>query len=124
MSLLDALLLDPPPFDVWIALRTDGAKGSGTQSDPYDGSSPAIFDSLMGSLPANTTIHLGAGTFQTQGWYAGTTAGWQPKSGQKIFGAGIDITVLKVVNATSQRFLTLAIVNDPLNGNFLDGFEA
>src|SRR6266853_2973868 len=38
MSLLDALLLDPTPFDVWIALRTDGAKGSGTQSDPYDGS--------------------------------------------------------------------------------------
>src|SRR5712692_10098047 len=37
MSLPDALLLDPPAFDVWIVLRTDGAKGSGTQSDPYDG---------------------------------------------------------------------------------------
>ena len=38
MSLLDALLLDPAPFNVWIAFRTDGIKGSGTASDPYDGS--------------------------------------------------------------------------------------
>ena len=38
MSLLDALLLDPVPFDFWIALRSDGINGSGTQSDPYDGS--------------------------------------------------------------------------------------
>ena len=38
MSLLDALLLEPPEFEVWIALRTDGALGSGTQPDPYDGS--------------------------------------------------------------------------------------
>ncbi len=53
MSLLDALLLDPPPFDVWIALRTDGTKGSGTQSDPYDGSrlpgSPLPLASLTNS---------------------------------------------------------------------------
>ncbi len=41
MSLLDALLLDPyrDPREIWIALRTDGQRGSGTQSDPYDGSS-------------------------------------------------------------------------------------
>jgi len=38
MSLLDSLLLDPARLDVWIALRTDGVKGSGTESDPYNGS--------------------------------------------------------------------------------------
>ena len=38
MSLLDALLLDPYRINVWIAYRTDGVKGSGTQNDPYDGS--------------------------------------------------------------------------------------
>src|SRR5437773_7597116 len=38
MSLLDSLLLDPQKLEVWIALRTDGVKGSGTESDPYDGS--------------------------------------------------------------------------------------
>ncbi len=40
MSLLDALLLEPPKSEreVWIALRTDGQLGSGTQADPWDGS--------------------------------------------------------------------------------------
>jgi hypothetical protein len=37
MSLTDAFLLDPAPFNVWIAYRGDGA-GSGTANDPYDGS--------------------------------------------------------------------------------------
>jgi hypothetical protein len=40
MSLTDALLLEPyrDPREVWIALRTDGQRGSGTMADPYDGS--------------------------------------------------------------------------------------
>ncbi|HXT39213.1 MAG TPA: hypothetical protein VN887_04230, partial [Candidatus Angelobacter sp.] len=38
MSLLDALLLDPYRINVWIAYRTDGVKGSGTEEDPYNGS--------------------------------------------------------------------------------------
>ena len=39
MSLLDALLLDPyrDSREVWIALRADGQRGSGTLDDPYDG---------------------------------------------------------------------------------------
>ena len=32
MSLLNALLLDPYPFEVWIAKRTDGIYGSGIDS--------------------------------------------------------------------------------------------
>jgi len=41
MPLTDSFLLDPlapPRVGVWIALRTDGARGSGTEADPYDGS--------------------------------------------------------------------------------------
>jgi hypothetical protein len=36
MSTLDALLIEPhqDPRDVWIAVRTDGVKGSGTENDP------------------------------------------------------------------------------------------
>ncbi len=41
MSLIDALLLDPSPFEVWVAYRTDGIKGTGTVDDPFDGS-PAL----------------------------------------------------------------------------------
>ncbi len=38
MSLTDALLLDPYPFEIWIAQRTDGHLGSGRIDDPFDGS--------------------------------------------------------------------------------------
>ena len=44
MSLMDVLLLDPAPLKtpdgtaVFVALRKDGVLGSGTASDPYDGS--------------------------------------------------------------------------------------
>jgi hypothetical protein len=37
MSLMDSLLLDPVDMEVWIAPRTDGIVGSGTEDDPYDG---------------------------------------------------------------------------------------
>ena len=43
MSLMDAMLLEGyrDPRDVYIALRTDGARGSGTIDDPYDGGTRA-----------------------------------------------------------------------------------
>lgn len=51
--MLDTLLLEPYPVDVWIALRTDGAFGSGTQSDPYDGSTETTFPLAITSLTRN-----------------------------------------------------------------------
>jgi hypothetical protein len=37
MSLSDGFLLDPYPFEIWIAVRTNGIKWTGTLNDPYDG---------------------------------------------------------------------------------------
>lgn len=107
MSLLDALLLDPFRINVWIAYRTDGVKGSGTQNDPYDGSSATKFDAIMNSLSANTTVHLGPATstnpFSTTGFWTtsdgSTGSGWQPKAGMRIVGSGIDVTTLKLMGA-------------------------
>ena len=98
MSLLDALLLDPAPFNIWIAVRTDGIKGSGTASDPYDGSSQVKFDEKMNLFAAvsNVNIHLGPGAFETNGYNG--TSGWQARPGMKIIGAGIDVTTLRLVN--------------------------
>jgi hypothetical protein len=45
MSLFDALLLDPAPFEVWISTRSD-AKGSGTLNDPFWGSDETKFDEV------------------------------------------------------------------------------
>jgi hypothetical protein len=126
MSLLDALLLDPVRIDVWVAWRTDGVAGSGTQQDPYDGSTLTKFDTLMNALPANTCVHLGEtvspNVFQTAGYYddlSGT--GWQAKSGMRIVGSGIDVTTLKLVSAaTTQRAYAIA---HAITSSTVDFFE-
>jgi hypothetical protein len=100
MSLLDALFLDPAPLNVWIAVRTDGIKGSATLNDPWDGSTAAKFDQRMSELPGNlpVQVNLGPGTFETAGYYDGAASnyGWQPKPAMKIVGSGIDATFLKL----------------------------
>ncbi len=62
MSLLEALLLDPVRVDTWVAIRAAGTgAGSGTQMDPYDGSTATKFDALMRNMAANACVHLGLG---------------------------------------------------------------
>src|SRR5688572_20760472 len=183
MSLMDALLLEPHPFEVWIALRADGALGSGTQADPYNGGTrtgpvfpvtaiakggvdgreatatvpnhpyvngdpvvisgatgnankvyngrfvirdvdvssfkytmdaapsastapgslsctidPYLFDHWMRKIGANTHVHIGPGEFLTRGWTF-TVNDWEIRTGQRITGAGLGVTTLKLVGA-------------------------
>src|SRR5437016_6364429 len=100
MSLLDALLLDPYRINVWIAYRTDGVKGTGTQNDPYDGSTATKLDTILNNFLANTRIHFGPGTYQINGYQDGATSGWL-KSGMKVVGSGINVTTLQIVGATT-----------------------
>lgn len=96
MSLTDALLLEGyrDPRDVWIALRTDGVKGSGTIDDPYDGSRRDFTSYAISSLskggagnrvatavtasdhpfsPGDTVTVAGVGTGQSSDrYYTGT----------------------------------------------------
>jgi F5/8 type C domain/NedA-like, galactose-binding domain len=105
--------LSSPTQQVWIAVRSDGLPGSGTQSDPYDGSTQPKFDALMSQFPTNTAIHLGAGTFQTHGGMS-----WQPKDGWQILGAGIDITTIVQTAIQDSQFQVIgglannAVVSD------------
>lgn len=73
--------------DVWIAIRSDGQTGDGTQNEPFDGSG-LNFDSIRASIPNNTHIHLEAGTYLTNGW--------ELKEGWIITGRGIDKTIIKL----------------------------
>ncbi len=119
MSLLDALLLDPYRINVWIAYRSDGVKGSGTQNDPYDGSTAARFDQIMRDYgAANTTIHVGPGTFQTEGFYEGigSSNGWQAKAGMKVIGSGVDVTTLKRANSSLANKHLFAIGHELSSG--------
>ena len=113
MSLIDALLLDPAPFEVWIAFR--GQKGTGTLNDPYGADTTAKFDAVMNSVAAmampNTLVHLGPGTFTTAGYTdSAPSAGWQIQPGMKIVGAGIGATTLKLdgPSGTNAHFFAIA----------------
>jgi len=87
--------------EVFIAVRTDGKPGTGTEEDPYDGSTQVRFDALMARFKPNTTIHLGLGTFLTNvipktGPAAGYGTAFFVQSGWRIIGAGIDRTTVKM----------------------------
>jgi hypothetical protein len=84
---------------VYIAIRTDGLPGLGTQSDPFDGSTKTKFDTLMQSFPANTQIHIGPGTFMTDGG-----DGFNLKAGQIVQGAGMGVTILKLAGHGSNGY--------------------
>lgn len=67
-----------------------------------------VFDQVLRALPPYTRVNLGPSPrdslgkpipFQTRGFAPHGVGGWQPKSGQKIVGAGTDVTVLQLVGA-------------------------
>jgi hypothetical protein len=83
--------------EFWVsAMPNTNPTPAGTIADPYDGSTQVKFDSVMGSMPSNCTVHLLGGTYMTAGHLQ-----VQVKSGQKILGSGMDITTLKLTNMTS-----------------------
>ena len=108
MGLLEALLLDPLRVNVWIAARTDSVAGTGTQNDPYDGSTAVKFDALMNGLGTYARVLLGPGMFQTNGYADGVSGGWQIKYGMKIVGSGIDVTTLQLTaSATNAHYFAI-----------------
>jgi hypothetical protein len=96
---------------IFIAERTDGKVGTGSVSDPYDGSSAEKLDTLLRgrseSGVANLIICIGPGTFQTEGtgdYVIGLGhvnkdhAGFTVNRGWKIHGAGEDRTTLRLAD--------------------------
>ena len=86
--------------EVWFSVRGDGLPGSGTLLDPFNGANSALDDKLrewsVVSRTSHLRIHLLPGAYATQGNRA-----WVPRSGWKIHGAGIDLTTLKLGNASN-----------------------
>src|SRR5439155_19970273 len=82
------------PHEVWIAVRSDGHAGRGTNADPYDGSTAAKFDARLASFGPNTQIHLGAGTFQTAWNHT-----WVVKDRWTVVGVGMYSTTVQIVGS-------------------------
>ena len=105
--------------EIWIGIRTDQVSGTGTLADPYDGSTQAKFDAVLRQLGAsqpttpvtNVVIHILPGTYDTKGNYdyvcgaTDGTDGWHCFNNWKVRGAGMDVTVLRLV----------AVVRNPVN---------
>jgi len=63
----------------------------GTSNNPFNGSTQYKFDTAMNWIPAHSIIHIMPGTYQTKGLYGG----YSIKTGQKLAGSGMDVTILK-----------------------------
>jgi hypothetical protein len=101
-----------PQQEIWIAIRTDGLPGTGTQADPFDGSAPEKFDAVLASYRSvfNLGVHLmGAGPFRTD-----TRHTWNIRPGWVISGDGMYSTTLQVVGSLAgMPFGVYAISSDP-----------
>lgn len=106
-------------MEVWFQIRADSKPGTGTQSDPFDGSSPAHFDGGMRTIPPDSLIHW-KGKMRT---LVGQQ-GWQLQSGWVIEGDGMDSTAIQFAGpAPSVPYIT-SLVNcyAPVTGVTLRDF--
>jgi hypothetical protein len=98
LAFLTLCVISASASTVYIAVRTDGLPGSGTQADPFDGSTEPKFDALLNGFGTNTTINISAGTYLTNGLTA-----WVVKSGWTLNGAGMGQTILKLSGHTDPQ---------------------
>jgi len=110
VSLLALHLPAATPVEIWITPTGSGG-GTGTATDPFSAPTADSFFDLIhdkrvvgGStyvIPENSVIHLMPGTFLT---HEGTTAsggfrfGLTAKNGWKVRGAGMDVTIVKLID--------------------------
>ena len=93
--------------DVWIAVRTDGRDGKGSQVDPRDGSTPEKFDGILAQYrqaeASDLTIHVWPGVYQTRG-----NAAWTLFTGWRIIGAGMADTTIKLASLTNADTMVIS----------------
>lgn len=86
--------------DIWIVQTSFGATpgGTGTQVDPYTVpvGNTTSFDTIVSGVSVKTAIHIGAGTFLTQG-NNGVHAAQIP-DGCALYGSGMGITTIKLAD--------------------------
>src|SRR6202012_2665498 len=109
--------------EFWISTNATGnllsSGAPGTLDSPLDGSTQLKFDDNMNRLPAYSTIHIMAGTYMTHG--SDATDGFTVKSGTKMLGSGIDVTILKLAPGTPDN--TTMIQSVPLTGSTSTNIE-
>lgn len=81
-----------------------------------------LFDRLLREIPPHCRIQLGPGVFLTRGFAPNDNRGWQPKTGQKIVGAGVDVTTLQLVGAenSDQHYHVIGMPVEPSGTTTVD----
>ena len=86
-----------PQKEIWIAVRADGLPGTGTQADPFDGSTAHKFDAILDSnyFVPNVWVHLmGVGPFRVN-----TSHSYNVRPGWVISGDGMYSTTVQLVGS-------------------------
>ena len=79
--------------DMWLARRTDGLDGDGTQGDPRDASTTAKFDAIFTPPTPGTTYRLVAGDYTTLGSVWGLRG---LTKGCRLIGDGMTTTTIRI----------------------------
>jgi hypothetical protein len=101
--------------EVWISAQpTNG--GTGTSSNPYDGSTQIKFDAVMARFQntANVTIHLGRGTFRSD---VSLSTRWQVQPGWIIDGAGMYSTTCQMMGNLTGKHWDQEFFKSSFNGS-------
>jgi hypothetical protein len=105
--------------DIYLAVRQDGHRGSGTAQNPLDASSAAKYDAILQRFHEETNFIYAPGIYETMGWYYRTRQTAYPHCHH--FGAGADQTVIRLIG-TSQATADGVIFGADYDAT-VDGFE-
>ena len=105
--------------DIYLAVREDGHRGSGSAQDPFDASSAAKFDAILARFHEDANFFYSPGTYETTGGHYRTRPTANPRCHH--FGAGIDRTIIRLVEARHPTEEGTIFYAD--YGATVDGFE-
>lgn len=89
---------------IWIAARTDGKDGIGTQNDPRNGAGPDNFAAVMKSVPSHSETILLPGDYETYGWNSNKEfkSSFMLNTCSRLRGCGMGNTTLKLVGVNEE----------------------
>jgi hypothetical protein len=105
--------------DVYLAVRQDGHRGSGSARDPLDASSAGKYDAILERFREDTNFIYSPGIYEMTGWHFRTRQTANPHCHH--FGAGADRTIIRLVG-TSQAHTDGVIFAADYDAS-ADGFE-
>ncbi|MBV8176629.1 MAG: hypothetical protein JO151_18975 [Verrucomicrobia bacterium] len=84
--------------DIYLAVRQDGRKGSGSAQDPFDASSAAKYDAILARFREDANFFYSPGIYETTGGRYRIRPTANPHCHH--FGAGVARTIIRLVGAS------------------------